>query len=296
MSITKIFDRAKKLLDGGDLMTGYEVGARTFYMYYTNKEWIEYKNNMPKEVKNQFDDGKGGEMKEYTRNGITYPPKMASYASSSRFMISQGQAFSGFVYEKQSPTGLGGYPASLDGYLEKKCIYIEAKCHEFYNYSRPNIQEGHKQLLEGIIPLLDGRMAYSVQGEKLHLMWDKKDTGFFDLKQMLCHLSGIANMVLNGGKETVNFIYLVYRPSEELLNFIEKDAYKQRIKDLYKEEETSAKTIDFKAIYGAILHYFNSASNYGYSDEEIINMHSSFNFQFCTQDDFKSVIESLKIL
>ena len=290
--ITEIFDKAKKLFDNGDLNNGYTVkGGRIFHTYYTNHEWNEYVDTMPKAIKDQFDKGKGGEMKEYTRNGKTYPPKMASYGSSSRFMISIGQSINGFEYEKQLQTGLGGYPANLDGYLKEKCIYVEAKCHEFYNYSRPSVREGHKKLFDGIKPLLNGKLNYIIQNEKLYLSWNDKDTGHFDLKQMLCHLSGIANAVLNDEVvKKVNFIYLIYSPSEVLLNFVENESYKQIIKELYEEEETFIQTIDFKSIYGAILNYFNKER---YSDKEISEMLSSFNFIFCTQDNFKTIVDNL---
>lgn len=293
MTITEIFDRAKKQFDGGDLNEGYVVNGRPFTCYYTNKQWQEYVERMPEEVKAQYDDGKGGEMHEYPRKGIVYPPKMASYASSSRFMYRQGQKFDGFEYEKQLPTGLGGYPANLDGYLESKNVFVEAKCHEFYNYSRPERLKGHTDLLEGIIPLLGGKLAYDTSKKALYLSWNKKDSGRFDFKQMLCHLSGIANMALGGGKKTVNFIYLAYRPSNELLAFVENPADKQRILDLFNDEKEMAEAIDFKSVYRAILHYFNQREKYGYREDEINKMASTFSFTFCTQDNFKSVVDSL---
>lgn len=293
MKISEIFDRAKKQFDGGDLKTGYIVNGRPFYSYYTNHEWSVFVGKMPEEVREQFDDGNGGEMKDNPVDNPIYPPKMASYASSSRFMYNQGQVFEGFKYEKQLPTGLGGYPANLDGFLESKNLFVEAKCHEFYNYSRPKLLKGHKKLLEGIIPLLGGKLDYDRTKDILYLSWDKKDSGFFDFKQMLCHLSGIANMVLRGGKKTVNFIYLAYRPSQELLAFVENPSDKQLILTLFNDEKEMAETIDFKSIYEAILHYFNVRRKYGYSEDEIRAMASSFNFTFCTQDNFKSVVESL---
>ena len=293
MTITEIFDRAKKLLDGGNLKTGYEVENRIFLSYYTNKDWKDFVDMMPDSIKKQFDDGKGGEMQEYTRNGILYPPKMASYASSSRFMYSQGQKFDGFAYEKQLPTGLGGYDANLDGCLESKNVFVEAKCHEFYYYSRPALLKGHRMLLEGIIPMLEGKLNYNRSKKTLYMSWDNKDSGYFDFKQMLCHLSGIANMVLKGGEKTVNFIYLAYRPSEKLLAFVDNPLDKQKIQDLFNDEKEMAETIDFKSIYEAILHFFNLKKKYGYSEDEIRTMAASFNYTFCTQDDFKSVVESL---
>lgn len=293
MTVTEIFDRAKKQLDGGDLSTGYVVNGHTFHDYYTNQEWQEYVDMMPEEVKAQFDDGKGGEMQEYHRNGIVYPPKMASYASSSRFMYSQGQKFDGFTYEKQLPTGLGGYPANLDGYLKSKNVFVEAKCHEFYNYSRPKLRKGHRMLLDGIIPILEGKLNYDCSKNTLYLSWENKDSGHFDFKQMLCHLCGIANLVLSGGEKTVNFIYLAYCPSQDLLAFVDDPADKQRILDLFNNEKEMAETIDFKFVYAAILHFFNVRREYGYSENEIKEMSSSFSFTFCTQDNFKSVVESL---
>ncbi len=293
MTITEIFDRAKKQFDGGDLSEGYVVNGIPFHSYYTNKEWQDYVKRMPKDVKAQFDDGKGGEMQEHPRKGVVYPPKMASYASSSRFMYSQGQKFDGFEYEKQLPTGLGGFDANLDGYLESKNVFVEAKCHEFYNYSRPKLRKGHRMLLEGIIPLLDGRLDYDRSKDTLYLSWEDKDSGCFDFKQMLCHLSGIANMVLGGGKRTVHFIYLAYLPSKELLAFVEKPSNRQRILDLFNDEKGMAESIDFKSIYGAILRYFNTRKKYGRSEEEIREMASSFSLTFCTQNDFKSVVDSL---
>ena len=290
-TITEIFDRAKKQFDGGDMKAGYIVNGRTFYSYYTNQDWDSFVGRMPEKVRIQFDDGNGGEMKEYPIEAPIYPPKMASYASSSRFMYEQGNSFDGFIYEKKLPTGLGGYPANLDGYLESKNVFVEAKCHEFYNYSRPELRKGHRMLLEGIIPRLDGKLDYDRSKDILYLSWDNKDSGHFDFKQMLCHLSGIANMILSGGEKTVNFIYLAYYPSKELLAFVDSPEDRQRILDFFNDEKIMAETIDFKSIYEAILHYFNM--RYGYSEDEIKTMAASFNFTFCTQDNFKSVVDNL---
>ena len=293
MNLTEIFDRAKKQLEGGNLNEGYKIGRHTFSVYYTNEQWEDFVAKMPQEAKDCFDEGKGSEMKRYTRKGHTYPPKMASYASSSRFMYKMGQSVGGFEYEKQLTTGLGGFPANLDGYLKSKHLYVEAKCHELYGYSKPKLRVGHKKLLDGIVPTLNGRLAYSAPNGDLNLSWDGKDSGHFDLKQMLCHLSGIANKVLRGEEKKVNFIYLVYRPTEELLEYVEKPSDKKRIQELYKEEKDACDPSMIKSIYGAILRYFNDVRRYGYNEAAIREMISAFEFRFCSQDDFKAVVESL---
>ena len=91
----------------------------------------------------------------------------------------------------------------------------------------------------------------------------------------------------------VYFIYLVYRPSEKLLGFVENNKNRQRIQELFNKEKEMAETIDFKSIYGAILHYFNS-EKYGYSEADIHEMIDKFSFTFCTQDNFKSVVSNIK--
>ena len=39
MSLTEVFDRAKKQYEGKDLNNGYVVAGRTFESYLTNKDW-----------------------------------------------------------------------------------------------------------------------------------------------------------------------------------------------------------------------------------------------------------------
>ena len=70
-------------------------------------------------------------------------------------------------------------------------------------------------------------------------------------------------------------------------------SYKQRIQDLFNEEREMANTIDFKSIYEAILHYFNQEKEYGYSEDEIKTLATSFSYTFCTQDNFESVVDNL---
>ena len=51
MTITELFDRAKKQLDGGDLKLGYEVEGHIFHSYYTNKDWKDFVDMMPDSIK-----------------------------------------------------------------------------------------------------------------------------------------------------------------------------------------------------------------------------------------------------
>ena len=296
MTITEKFDRAKKLYDGGDYNIGYLTGNIQFPAYCTNKEWEQFKHEMHDTIRKQFDAGKGSEMREYTRDGRQYPPKMASYASSSRFMYEMGKDIPGFTFEKQLSTGLSGYPANLDGYLASKNLFVEAKCHEFYSSSKPELRAGHKALFDAIMTSLGGKFRYEAPegiGGPISFEWDGEDCKSFDLKQMMCHLCGIANYVLDGGVEKVNFIYLIYKPVTELLNKIEKESDRDKVMKLFEEEKMTAERIEFKDIFYAVLSYFNTRKHHGYSDAELRNISNELNFQLCTQDNFRTVVENL---
>jgi len=296
MTITEKFDRAKKIAENGDITVGYKVGGKEFFSYLLNSEWEQFKNVMPDSVQEQFDNGKGGEMREYTRNGITYPPKMASYASSSRFMYEMGKDIEGFIFEKQLDTGLGGYPANLDGYLEEKNLFVETKCHEFYSHTKAELREGHKTIYDAATKSLDPKFSYYAPdgiGGKVSFKWDGHDCKAFDLKQMFCHFCGIANLVLKGGKSKINFIYLIYRPTCEILDNIGSESDRNKITELFHEEKKIAQSIDFQEIFLAILSYFNERDKYGYTKSQLVSIAKDLNFQLCTQDDFKATVERL---
>ena len=300
MTITEKFDRAKKLAENGDINSGYKTVSREFQYYLTNEDWEKFKAAMPDHFAAQYGEGKGSELEEYTRKGIHYPPKMASYASSSRFMYEMGKDIDGFEFEKQLETGLGGYPANLDGFLESKNLFVEAKCHEFYSCTKPELKEGHKKLYDAIVSSLGSKFSYSAPngiGGRVSFQWDGLDCKAFDLKQMCCHLCGIANYILeryiNGSCSKVNFIYLIYSPTKELLGYVEKVPDKDKISNLFKEEKDVAERIDFKAIFRAILFYFNEREELGIEGNKLNAIAQNLSFQVCTQDNFKSAVEEL---
>ena len=300
MTITEIFDRAKKLAENGDINSGYKTGSKVFHSYLTNEDWTTFMEAMPDNFAAQYGEGKGSELEEYTRKGVHYPPKMASYASSSRFMYEMGKDIEGFIFEKQLETGLGGYPANLDGFLESKNLFVEAKCHEFYSCTKPELKEGHKIIYDAIVSSLGSKFSYSAPngiGGRVSFQWNGIDCKAFDLKQMCCHLCGIANYILerhiNGSYSKVNFIYLIYSPTKELLDHVEKVSNKNKISNLFKEERDIAERIDFKAIFRAILLYFNEKKELGIEGNKLNAIAQDLTFQVCTQDNFKSAVEEL---
>ena len=69
--------------------SGYKIGNKPpYWNYLSNDAWEEFKGKMKKAHLCQFEDADGGEMKEKKGRWGIYPPKMASFGSSSRFLYS----------------------------------------------------------------------------------------------------------------------------------------------------------------------------------------------------------------
>lgn len=90
---------------------GYKVKNGTIYCNYMSKtEWDDYLGEMDETHKKQYKDGGGGEL--YPGK---YPPKMASFGSSSRFIYELSKSISGFKFEEKLDTKVGGV-ANIDGF------------------------------------------------------------------------------------------------------------------------------------------------------------------------------------
>lgn len=295
METQKAFDLAKKAFDGGDIESGYVIDNSTYNAYYTKADWLKYVIRMEarhKDAWQSFKAGGGKELEEKfsVRYQKWYPPKMASYASSSRFMYELGLQFPDFQFEIKLSTGMGRGKANLDGYLASKNVYVEAKCHEIYKASKAEYNEAHAELYKY---LKENCYAfdYKVEDNVVSFLWNGKDVGRFDLKQMLCHLSGIARSKFNSSDKRVNFVYLVYSPSEEMLKSAQIDnSAKQRIKTLYDEEKENAMRIDFTLIYKHIIKYFKPDD---IEDASLTEMERAFKFFFRDQNNFKETITNL---
>ena len=123
---------------------GYLTENGNYDSYMSNEAWDAYLSSMDPKHRMQFDDGSGGELKE--KNGR--PPKMASFASSSRMAYKCSKCLPNFVFEKQLSTVIGG-TANLDGYWEGngKYIFVEAKCREPYSHKSPEtFRQNYKEL------------------------------------------------------------------------------------------------------------------------------------------------------
>ena len=212
MSITEKLDLAIKLAETGTTDGGYTIGNIKRNTYMSNEEWNSFLLAMDSVARAEYEVGGGSELKE--KNGR--PPKMASYGSSSRMIYNLSRENKSFVFEKQFPTTIGG-KANLDGFLETpdKYIFVEAKCHESYSAKKNSVSIAYKKLYDYINERAKDfkiDMTPSAGGKSMDVAYFAENAKIerFDIKQMICHLLGIATALLNGTLENkkLSFVYL----------------------------------------------------------------------------------------
>lgn len=210
MTLQNSFDLAKKQFERGSLEDGYIMDdGRKYIAYKTNAEWQDFRFEMehqyPHAYKN-YKDGDGGELEENK-----YPPKMASYGSSSCLIYMLSRDISGFVFEKKLGINIPARnskqeaQASLDGYLEDKNIFVEAKCREIYSARHPGFNGKYGELYSYLIDKTEGLFQYDLKETKdkkgeikrhVYFSWDGNHLSQLDLKQLLCHMLGIGKKSL----------------------------------------------------------------------------------------------------
>lgn len=272
--------------------SGYRIGDRIYDSYLSNEAWGTYLAKMSKKHRCQYGDGSGGELEE--KNGR--PPKMASFASSSRMIYKLSHDVPDFVFEKQLPTVIGGI-ANLDGYLEREhdFVFIEAKCREPYSHTAiQTIKQNYKPVyayLREIMPRVfscvmedvpdtrDMRVAFFCKGDSV---------AYFDIKQMICHLLGVANEMLNSKSEKpVLFLYLLYNPAELQLS----PENKCQISRIFKDTCNAANNYCFEEMFGHIVDYLIQEKGITVHPKKVEKLKSTFRFALCDQNNYKAFLE-----
>ena len=129
----KTLDLSIKQQETGSLDGGFLANNQTVYpSYLDNQAWLDFKMDMASNYPTawmEYGAGSGGELKEEG----PFPPKMASYGSSSRMIYRLCKDNPDFHFEYKLPTRVGGI-ANLDGFLETedRYIFVEANCREPY--------------------------------------------------------------------------------------------------------------------------------------------------------------------
>jgi hypothetical protein len=113
---------------------------------------------------------------------------------------------------------------------------------------------------------------------------------YFDLKQMICHLLGIATGILKGTlkiKQT-DFIYLLYDPTE--LD-IAPEA-KEKIDEIYLRTCYECNLVDFAELFRVIIEFLAETELVGVlSSEDIYNIILKFTFTLASQDFYPILIQ-----
>lgn len=185
----------------------------------------------------------------------------------------------------------------MDGYLNKNGTdyYIEAKCREPYYSHQFTIDRKYEQLyryldkLEGLdfkcsIDIIDNKWM------KVNFSTSQRAIEHFDIKQMICHLLGIAtNKIETPTEEKIQFLYLLYSPTK--ITIIE-EPQKKKLLVLYEQEIVECDSIPFAELFSAIIDYLLAYTNVKKSSAANPDqLKNSFSFKRCDQTTF---IETLK--
>lgn len=291
MSITNELDLAIKSAETQRAEGGYRIDDRVKCTYMTNEEWEQLLVSMSPQTLAEF--GKGGELSE--KNGR--PPKMASYGSSARLLYLLSRHKEGFHYEKKLPTTVGGV-ATTDGFCEEahRCIFVEAKCHEPYAALSGRVSMAYRKLYEYINDCMQGslwiEMTPSERERYMDIVCyaDGERVEYFDLKQMICHLLGIATGMLRGTlpRKQTDFIYLLYDPTELPLA----QEVREQIEAVYERICYEGNLIDFATLLRVIFAFLKE-ERYGdvMSDDEIDDMILRFTFAMASQEFYPLLLQ-----
>ena len=290
MSILTDFDTA--IAEVEKLPKGYCVEGRLYESYLSNDMWKEYLADMSEEHYKQYSKGSGGELEE--KNGR--PPKMASFASSSRLIYRLSKNIPGFVFEKQLSTVVGG-TANLDGYLEgeQKLVFVEAKCREPYSHTaiqviKQNYRPIYTYLREKMPRVFNCVMEDVAENRNMQVVFFCKGelVVYFDIKQMICHMLGVANEVLkNKADKSILFLYLLYNPNELQMSL----RSKEEIAHIYADTCAVANGYHMEEMFGHIVDFLIQRDGTEVDKQWLSRLKESFQFILCDQNDYITYVK-----
>jgi hypothetical protein len=292
----KTLDLSIKNHEHGTTHNGYITANKKIYpAYMNNQAWEAFVADMMEhhnDAYREYGAGSGGELKEKGN----YPPKMASYGSSSRMIYALSKGETGFHFEYQLPTVVGG-TANLDGYLEKEneLIFVEAKCREPYGSKPHLIEDAYRALYEYLTDDQGCDLNISTEDaddKKMNVTFsvDGLPITRFDIKQMICHLLGIAAKLLERPTDKkITFLYLCYDP-----HYIEIADEKKAKKILaaYDQMRAECEAIDFTKLWESIVTYLRVKLDVGTAtDREVASMLANFRFTLCDQEVYQDLLK-----
>ena len=295
MELNKILDyaiMADETTKKPELKSGYIVTGKPYNNYLSNDSFAEFVEDMKANnpiAYEMYGKGGGKELEERKVGKNIYPPKMASFGSSSRMIYNLLKDVDGFLFEKKLPTIVGGI-ANLDGFMEteEKCIFVEAKCREPYTAKDGIIERKYEDLYKAIT--LSDKTAVAcdikvIDERKMEIKFvsDNTEIHSFDMKQMISHLLGVATAFLKGEFEIkqIDFVYLLFNP--KLIEFKEG---KLEIHHIYEQTCNECNSVDFKALFEVVVDYLQTVKGVG-KDKSKSDIVNNFTFRLCDQSNIK---------
>ena len=298
MELNKILDyaiMADETAKNPDVKSGYVTNEKSYNNYLSNDSFAEFvedmKTNNPTAYE-MYGKGSGKELEERKVGNNIYPPKMASFGSSSRMIYNMMKDVDGFLFEKKLPTTVGGI-ANLDGFMETadKCVFVEAKCREPYSAKDGIIERKYEDLYKVITASDKTDVACNIKvidERKMEVKFMSGDTEIhsFDMKQMISHLLGVATAFLKGEFEVkkIAFAYLLFNPK-----LIEIKEGKAEIHCIYEQTCNECNSVDFKALFEVIVDYLQTVKGIG-KDKNKAEIVNNFSFKLINQTECKGVL------
>ncbi|MBQ5990098.1 MAG: hypothetical protein IJL67_11465 [Oscillospiraceae bacterium] len=229
----------------GYIVQNYDGTPKCYDKYYSEAVFKMFVDDMTKNYPDaniKYNEGARGELipKTTTINGTkhTYPPKMASVASSSRFCylalrngiditIGDEHISGSAEFEKKCEIKFKkpiesdnqySTPPHLDAYIKDSNCYFEVKCHEIFDSHKVVLKQKYWDLvydegnLFGLKPLEKSdrnRDTFEIPLKEFGI--EDKTSTMFDIKQLICHLLGIANQDGDNKK----LVYLFFKPDAD---------------------------------------------------------------------------------
>lgn len=276
---------------------GYKIDDKHTYDNYMSEESFDILiSEMPEKARIMYGQGGGSELevRKDKKNNPKYPPKMASFGSSSRFIYTLMKDDTEFCFEKQLPTTVGG-TANLDGFkaTAEWYVFVEAKCKEPYSVKDKIYGQKYKELYEFIsasdktLVTVDIDLNKGKEHEmEVTFKYNGEEIKHFDLKQMISHLLGISTAILKNEEyadKPIKFLYLIYSP--ETLDF-ETEEVKNKILNIFHQTCNEAEATISKELFKVILLYLKE-KYFPKSSVEIDRIANNFSFSICNQENFK---------
>ena len=293
MELNKILDyaiMADETTKNPDVKSGYVLSRKPYNNYLSNTSFAEFVEDMKVNhpiAYEMYGKGGGKELEERKSGVNIYPPKMASFGSSSRMIYNLMKDVDGFLFEKKLLTTVGG-TANLDGFMETadKCVFVEAKCREPYTAKYGIIDRKYEDLYKVITSSDKTDVACNIKiidERKMEVKFMSGDTEIrsFDMKQMISHLLGVATAFLKGEFEVkkIDFIYLLFNPK-----LIEIKEGKTEIHRIYEQTCNECNSVDFKALFEVIVDYLQTVKGLG-KNKNKSNIVKCFSFRLCNQSN-----------